>query len=58
MIEVIIYFIHLDYYEIFNGTANENLYKSNSSTLEKLKKIGMEKDELFQEAKINSLKAR
>lgn len=47
-----------NYYELVNGTVNNIPQKHNSITLEKLQKVSLEKDELFQTAKVNAQEAR
>lgn len=48
----------LDYYNLVNETINDVSHKSNTNSLSKLKKISIEKDELFQAAKVNAQEAR
>lgn len=50
--------LFVDYYELVNGTVNNIPQKHNSITLKKLQKISLEKDELFQTAKVNAQEAR
>ncbi|XP_027837338.1 MICOS complex subunit Mic60-like isoform X1 [Aphis gossypii] len=47
-----------NYYELVNGTVNNIPQKNNSITLKKLQKVSLEKDELFQTAKVNAQEAR
>jgi len=50
--------LFVDYYEQVNGTVNNISQKHNSITLKKLQKVSLEKDELFQTAKVNAQEAR
>lgn len=47
-----------NYYELVNGTVNDVSHKHNSGFLKKLQKVSLEKDELFQTAKVNAQEAR
>ncbi|CAI6363574.1 unnamed protein product [Macrosiphum euphorbiae] len=47
-----------NYYELVNETVNDVSHKHNSSFLKKLHKVSLEKDELFQAAKVNAQEAR
>ncbi|XP_003240956.1 MICOS complex subunit Mic60 isoform X1 [Acyrthosiphon pisum] len=47
-----------NYYELVNGTVNDVSHKHSSSFLKKLQKVSLEKDELFQTAKVNAQEAR
>lgn len=49
--------LFLGYYELVNGTVNNVSYKSNYDSLAQLKKVGREKEELFQTAKVNGQEA-
>lgn len=53
-----LWILFVDYYELVNGTVNNIPQKHNSITLEKLQKVSLEKDELFQTAKVNAREAR
>lgn len=50
--------LFVDYYEVVNGIVNDVSHKHNTSILKKLQKVSMEKDELFQTAKVNAQEAR
>jgi len=50
--------LFVDYYEVVNGIVNDVSHKHNTSFLKKLQKVSMEKDELFQTAKVNAQEAR
>lgn len=47
-----------NYYELVNETVNDVTHRHNTSLLKKLKKVSLEKDELFQTAKVNAQEAR
>ncbi|XP_060833624.1 MICOS complex subunit Mic60-like isoform X2 [Rhopalosiphum padi] len=46
------------YYELANGTVNNVSHKHNTIILKKLQKASLEKDELFQTARVNAHEAR
>lgn len=50
--------LFVEYYELVNETVNDVSHKHNTGFLKKLQKINLEKDELFQTAKLNAQEAR
>jgi len=50
--------LFVEYYELVNETINDVSHKHNTNFLKKLHKVNLEKDELFQTAKVNAQEAR
>jgi len=50
--------LFVEYYELVNETVNDVSHKHNTSFLKKLQKVSLEKNELFQTAKVNAQEAR
>jgi len=50
--------LFVGYYELANGTVNNVSHKHNTIILKKLQKASLEKDELFQTARVNAHEAR